>query len=119
MIDLDEICRSLGSHGHDHPWHVKRMAERIRDALEAQAGDRPGRTFVVRSLPNPSDRQAVADRLGADVVVLAIPPDEAVARAHADARPAWTEQAIHDWWSRYRPSATDTELTAGDAGESA
>jgi hypothetical protein len=118
VIDLDEICRSLGSHGHDHPWHVKRMAERIRDDLEAKAAEHPGRTFVVRSLPNASDRAAVAERLGAEVVVLAVPADEAVDRAHSDGRPSWTEQAIRDWWGHYEPSPLDTtfDLTGGDSG---
>lgn len=118
VIDLDEICRSLGSRGHDHPWHVKRMAERVRDALEARVVDHPGRTFVVRSLPNPADRQAVAERLGADVVVLAVPAEQAIERARADSRPEWTERAIHDWWSHYGPSPLDTtfDLTGGTGG---
>lgn len=108
----------MGSRGHDHPWHVKRMAERVRDALESQAADHPGRTFVVRSLPNPADRRAVAERLGADVVVLAVPAEEAIGRARADDRPEWTEQAIRDWWGHYESSPLDTtfDVTGGASG---
>jgi hypothetical protein len=49
----------------------------------------------------------VAKRLGADVVVLAVPAEEAIERARADGRPDWTEQAIRDWWERYEPSPAD------------
>ena len=54
------------------------------------------------------DRQAVAERLDARVVMLAVDPEQAIARAREDGRPAWTEQAIRDWWERYRPSPVDT-----------
>ena len=119
VIDLDELCRTLGSRGHDHPWHIKRMAERVREELETKAPEYAGRTFVIRSLPNAADRAAVAERLGADVIVLAVPAEEAIQRARDDGRPEWTERAIHDWWRHYEPSPLDTELTRGDAGGSA
>lgn len=118
VIDLDEIAQSFGSRGHDHPWHVKRLAERVRDSLERHAADHDGRTFVVRSLPDPADRQAVAKRLGADVVVLAVPAETAIERAHTDARPDWTEQAIRDWWSHYQPAPHEQTLTGEtDSGQ--
>lgn len=108
VIDLDAICRSLGSRSsHDHPRHIKRMAEQIRRSLEDRAAGGEGETFVIRCLPNPADREAAAKRLGARVVVLAVPEDEALARAVADGRPEWTSQAIRDWWDRYEPSPVD------------
>lgn len=112
VIDLDEICRSLGSRStHDHPRHIKRMAERVRQSLEDHASDHPGQTFVIRTLPRATDRAAAAERLGARVVVLATPADEAIGRARADGRPEWTEQAIRQWWENYEPSPLDTPTT--------
>ncbi len=108
IIDLDAICRSLGSRSsHDHPRHIKRMAERVRRSLEDRADETDGETFVIRCLPNPVDREAVAKRLGARVVMLAVPADEVVGRAEVDGRPEWTSQAIRDWWDRYEPSPID------------
>ncbi|MEV0830889.1 MULTISPECIES: AAA family ATPase [Streptosporangiaceae] len=108
IVDLDAICRSLGSRSsHDHPRHIKRMAERVRRSLEEQVVDGDGERFVIRCLPSAADREAAAERLGARVVVLAVPADEAIGRAHADGRPDWTEAAIRDWWGRYEPSPVD------------
>lgn len=81
----------------------------MRRSLEDQAKHHPGRTFVIRSLADPADRSAVAERLGARVVVFAVPAEQALERARADGRPNWTEQAIRSWWSRYRPSPMDQE----------
>lgn len=108
VIDLDVICRSLGSRSsHDHPRHIKRMAERVRRSLEERAAETDGETYVIRCLPDPAARAATAERLGARVVVLAVPADEAIGRARADGRPEWTGQAIRDWWDRYEPSPVD------------
>lgn len=106
IVDFDEICRTLGSRSrHDHPPQLRALAKSMRRSLEAQ--EHPGRTFVTRSLPDPADHAAVAQRLGARVVVLAVPADQATRRACADDRPAWTEDVIHDWWARYAPAAVD------------
>lgn len=110
VIDFDDICRQLGSpSGHDHPRRVRAMAKVVRSAMEQQAAARPGRTFIIRSLPDPEDRAAVAERLGARVVVLATPEREAMRRAAADDRPAWTGDAIRSWWDRYQPSPDDEQ----------
>lgn len=110
VVDFDQLCRTLGSSSrHNHPDHVRALAKSMRRSLEDTAKDHPGRTFVIRSLADPSDRVAVAERLGARVVMLATPADEAVARAHADERPEWTERAIRSWWDRYQPSPIDEE----------
>ncbi|WP_289008940.1 AAA family ATPase [uncultured Thermomonospora sp.] len=108
VIDFDEICRQLGSRSrYDHPPQVRAMAKVIRPELERMAAEAPGRAFIIRSLPDPQDRAAVARRLGARVVVLATPVEEAIKRARADHRPAWTERAIQSWWDRYAPSQVD------------
>jgi hypothetical protein len=110
VVDFDQLCRVLGSRSHhDHPAHVRAVAKSMRRSLEEAAVARPGRTFVIRSLADPADRAAVAERLGARVVMLATPADEAIARAHADDRPEWTERAIRSWWDRYQPSPVDED----------
>jgi predicted kinase len=110
VVDFDQLCRVLGSRSHhDHPAHVRAVAKSMRRSLEEAAVARPGRTFVIRSLADPADRAAVAERLGARVVMLATPADEAIARAHADDRPEWTERAIRSWWDRYQPSPIDED----------
>lgn len=113
VIDFDEICRTLGSRSRfDHPPHVRAVAKSMRRSLEERAVEHPGRTWVIRSLADRDDREAVAERLGARVVVLATPVDRAAARAAADERPGWTGRAIRSWWDRYQPSPVD-ETTEG------
>ena len=108
IVDFDQICRSLGSRSHhDHPQHVRQMAKALRRSIEDRAGEFPGRTFVIRSLPDPAQRTAVAERLGARVVVFAVPLETALERAHGDNRPEWTEDAIQAWWERYEPAPGD------------
>lgn len=108
VIDFDDLCRDLGSRSHhDHPKHVRALASSIRRSLEDQAKSRPGRTFVIRSLPDPGDRAEAAERLGARVVMFATPAEQAIGQANADGRPDWTEQAIRSWWDRYQPLPTD------------
>lgn len=108
VIDFDQLCRSLGSKArHDHPRSVRQMAKSIRRSIEDKTSEYPGRTWVIRSLPKASDRAAVAERLGARVVMLATPAAEAVERARNDNRPEWTESAIRDWWQAYEPLPAD------------
>ncbi|MBD2894779.1 hypothetical protein amrb99_37070 [Actinomadura sp. RB99] len=115
ILDFDQICRTLGSHSHhDHPRHVRAMAKDVRRALEDRAAAMPRRTWVIRSLAEPDKRAAVAERLGARVVVLATPAEEALARAAADSRPGWTQEAITSWWDRYQPADIDVPAESFD-----
>ncbi len=112
VIDLDEICRELGSRSsHDHPRRLVQLAKSMRASLEQNSASRPGRTFAIRCLPRPEDRAAVAERLGADVVMIATSADTAIERAQADGRPDWTAQAIRDWWAIYQPHPADRPAT--------
>jgi 5-methylcytosine-specific restriction protein A len=115
ILDFDSICRSLGSKAtHDHPPHVRALAMDVRRALEDRAAAMPRQTWVIRSLAEPDKRAAVAERLGAKVVVLATPLDETLARAAADNRPGWTEEAITSWWDRYQPADFDVPAESFD-----
>jgi energy-coupling factor transporter ATP-binding protein EcfA2 len=108
IIDLDQLCRSLGSRArYDHPQRVRQLAKAMRRSLEDKAAEHPGRTWVIRSLPKAEDRAAVAERLNARVVMHAVPADEAIARARGDQRPPWTEEVIRGWWDNYQPSPVD------------
>lgn len=109
VVDFDQICRSLGSRSHhDHPPQIRQMAKAMRRSIEDHAGEHAGRTFVIRTLPDPAQRAAVAERLGARVVMFAVPMEQSLRQARHDGRPAWTEQAIRSWYDRYEPSPVDT-----------
>lgn len=116
VVDLDTIAAELGSgDGHDHPEPVRTAAlaetERRIDALTGDA-------VVIRSAPTVAERRALAERIGADhVIVLDVPAETAKARAAADDRPGWTAGAIDRWWSRYEPDGdTRSEQTLSTPG---
>lgn len=104
VVDFDEIAHKLGSPSrHDHPPRVRNKVRLIRAMQESTAARHPGDAWIIRTLPDGADRRAVAQRLNARTVVLAPPVEDGLARARADGRPAWTAQAIRDWWDRYTP----------------
>lgn len=113
VIDYDTIARQLGStDDHDHPEDVRRATRMVRTWLEDRAAGHPGRTWVIRSLPDAAERRQVASRIGAGrVVVLDTPAEECLARAKAAGRPDWTTDAVAHWWRRYTP---DPETSASD-----
>lgn len=112
VVDLDAICRRLGSpDGHNHPQQILERARLVRAAEETLVSRmQSGTAWVIRSLPEPGRRARVASALGAtDVVVLTTPAAEAKSRAAADRRPVWTGPVIDRWWTRYRPNASRLE----------
>lgn len=112
VVDLDAICRRLGSpDGFNHPEHVRAQARRVRTAEETLvARMNAGTAWVIRTMPDPERRARHAAALGAtEVVVLATDAATAKARAVDDDRPAWTAGVIDRWWDRYRPSTSRLE----------
>lgn len=112
VVDLDAICRRLGSHRrYDHPQMVREQARRVRTAEETQvARMHSGTAWVIRTMPDPERRARHAAALGAtEVAVLATDAATAKARAADDERPAWTAGVIDRWWDRYRPSTSRLE----------
>ena len=111
VVDFDLIAQELGSPStHDHTEQIRQKAgaefDRRLDALTGSA-------VVVRSAPTAQERSRIADRIGAEsVVVLDTPADEAKRRAKSDDRPSWTADAIDKWWSDYEP-AESTRHPAG------
>jgi len=106
VVDYDAIARSMGSpDAWDHPEPIRMLARSRRTDLEDEVARMPsGTAWVIRSLPEGDRRAAMARRLRAtDVVVLDVPPEEALRRAAHDRRPSWTESVITSWWRRYTP----------------
>ena len=99
VVDYDDIARRLGSrrtHGHDYRFH-KKVEAVIARALAALEQGKHDRAWVIRSLPNDADRQALARRIGAEVVVLDEPDEVLLARARQRGNPAPTVAAIRQW----------------------
>lgn len=112
VVDLDAICRRLGSPARfNHPEHVRAQARRVREAEETLVSRmHTGTAWVIRTMPDPDRRARHATALGAtEVVVLATDAETAKARAADDERPAWTAGVIDRWWDRYRPSTSRLE----------
>ena len=99
IVDHDLIAQGLGStRTHNHLPHLWRKAERVmagyHDAIEdGQIED----AVVVRCLPERDRREALAARLGADIVLLNPPRDVLVKRAQQRDDPAQTVAAIDQW----------------------
>ena len=113
VLDYDEIARELGSPDPwDHPHEIGVAAEReMQRRLARLPDDRDA--WVIRSAPKREAREALAAEIGADVIVLDVPADEAKARAARDGRPSWTASAIDRWWDRYEPSTDSPAVLAG------
>lgn len=117
VADFDAIARSLGSTaaGWDHPYPIRRQAEaRMQELFDQIAGMESGRAWVVRSVPEATRREALAERLRADRVVLLKPPTDVLMRRALE-RPdsQGTRREIRRWLARYTPSRRD-ELAESD-----
>lgn len=101
VIDWDDIAVRMGSpRTHLHPkWMLDAIAAEYDRQLE-RVPDWPGRVWIIRGLPDTSERAAWADRFDADVVVLA--PDLATLDRRAEMRwnPSLTRWSIRRWFER-------------------
>lgn len=111
VADFDAICRELGSTapGWDHPYPIRRQAEeRMQSLFDEIAVMDSGRAWVIRSVPEADRREALADRLRADRVVLVKPPTNILMRrALGRPDPQGTRREIRRWLARYTPSPRD------------
>lgn len=114
VLDYDTIARDLGSPtpwNHPEPWRT--TAEQEMQARIAHAHTTPGdgTAWVLRTVPRPSSRQALAEQWQATVYLLDPGERECRRRARADGRPSGTGQRIGDWYHRYRPWVGDGQPT--------
>ncbi|NUT53693.1 MAG: AAA family ATPase [Saccharothrix sp.] len=102
VVDRDLIARALGSRSrHEHGRRITQRAEmRMRAELDRIAVADVVTAYVVRGMPEPGERERLATRLRAEVVLLDPGMDECLRRARADQRPDWTEDAIRQWYVR-------------------
>lgn len=104
VVDHDLIARDLGSpSSHHHGRALRDVAEEWVELYlsEIEAGMHD-RAWVVRTLAEPESRTALADRLGAEVVLLDPGMDVCKARAEERPRPARARYLIDMWYRRAR-----------------
>lgn len=115
ILDLDDIAQQLGS---DRRWRhdpqITEDAERaMRQALHRLADtDDDITAYVIRSLPRPQRRAALAAALRAHVIVLAPLMPKTLAQARHDRRPAGTATTIRHWYRTYKPHPADVTITS-------
>lgn len=104
VIDWDAIAVELGSpkqHNHPKPMYAQIAAEYDRrlDQLEQQAADRD--VWIIRGMPEHSERREWSARFNADVVVLTPPLDILMQRARERGHAVGlTEWSIRKWFER-------------------
>lgn len=110
VLDRDVIAQGLGStQGWMHDEATTQQAEQIMLAEIARIAEAHDITaYVVRSVPAPAQRMALAEELKASVVYLLNPGiGECMRRATEDDRPRGTHGGIRAWYQRYRPCGVD------------
>lgn len=97
VVDYDDIAQRLGSprsHNH-HPKFYKRVEATIARALDGIRRGRHERAWVIRS--NLARAQALADDLGARLVVIDEPDAVLIERAAKRPDPSATIRGIREW----------------------
>jgi predicted kinase len=89
-----------------------RGERQMRDGLHRVAEMRDGQAWVIRCLPDPAERAALAREIHADEVLVLLPPREQLSiRARARPYAAGEFAAIDRWLRRYRPLPQDEPIT--------
>ena len=90
---------------------IEKLAEQVT------AGDAQ-RTWVIIGAPTSQERQQLADRLKADVVLVLCEPSVGRARIEADpSRPDEQLAALDRWWDAYEPQKGDVVVRTDERGE--
>jgi predicted kinase len=102
VICHDLIAQQLGSPvEHNHARIHRRRAEHVvksrMRAIAERSTDNETTTWIIRCLPNPRRRQALANLLGAEVVLLTPPLETLIERAATRTDQPATERAIRRW----------------------
>jgi 5-methylcytosine-specific restriction protein A len=100
VIDFDDIARELGSPARwQHAPEIATAANQV--ALDRIRHLQPSdNAWVIRCLPSPTAREALAHNLDATVVLL--DPGQAECERRAQHRPSGTRKAIALWYWRQR-----------------
>lgn len=117
VIDVDTLFVALtgGLDWYEKPVVLLPFVLEARDAVIdrlAQGDDDLGRAWVITSEADAVKRQALARRLGATVVVLAVSASECLRRISSDSRRAdksdlW-RPIVERWWNDYQPADGET-----------
>lgn len=103
IVDLDMIYEMLtGQDGHEHSEGLRFIAFKIRDTLYDIIKTRYGRfndAYIVAGLPHRGEREALARRLGAELVHIDTSEDECIKRA--EGRPSHTTQIIKNYFVNF------------------
>lgn len=107
VVCFDTIARDLGHLGVGRPpFQLGRRAEQRMQAhlRTVERGEHEGRAIVIRCAAGRDRRQALADRLRAEVVLLVPPYPDLTARAVARPDPSTTLRDIDRWLEQERRS---------------
>lgn len=111
VIDYDRLAEAIGGgYGDDR---LRPLVRRVCDLIVGELAADPGRwgdAWLIRGAPTADERRRYRERLGAEVVVLAVPADECKRRAVSAGRPSSWAQLIDAWWQRYEPDPADVVL---------
>ena len=103
IVDLDMIYEMLtGKDGHEHSDGLRFIAFKIRDTLYDIIKTRYGRfndAYIVAGLPHRGEREALARRLGAELVHIDTSEDECIKRA--EGRASHTIQIIKNYFVNF------------------
>lgn len=103
IVDLDMIYEMLtGQDGHEHSDGLRFIAFKVRDTLYDIIKTRYGRfndAYIVAGLPHRGEREALARRLGAELVHIDTSEDECIKRA--EGRPSHTTQIIKNYFVNF------------------
>jgi predicted kinase len=109
VLDFDAICVELGST--DQWAHSKRIREQAEALMQARISRLPHLSgvdgYVIRTAPEPRQREQLARTLGAQMVVWVLDPGFTTCVRRARSRPRGTVPAIRRWYARYGPSVVD------------
>jgi 5-methylcytosine-specific restriction protein A len=117
VVDVDGLFVALsgGLDWYEKPAGLLPYVLDARDSVIAhlaRGDDDLGRAWIITSEADAVKRQALAQRLGASVVVLEVSASECLRRIATDARRAdkveqW-RSIVERWWSEYKPADGET-----------
>lgn len=115
VLDLDSIWMTISQQPrYTHPRELRSNAFGVRDELLNQIRVRIGgwsTAWVIGGYPLKSERDALADRLGASAILIEATLADCLARLERDTdreKEIWT-RLVHDWFENYQPDTTPSE----------